>query len=224
MTTRPWEATRPPTRAELHAKAAGVILDADKHAYFHGKRRLPNVTGILKVCGLVNFDHCKAIHRERGSAAHQACHFLAEGDLDRSTVDPRIIGYVDAYENFLMQSGIVPEHVEAVVVDLLRGFAGTADLIGKLPRSVLKAGVDIKTSESPIPGTGVQLALYSMGWAAMTGETIGARYAVHLRPDGTFRVQEYADRNDFVIAAAAVDIVNWRLRNRLLTFDEMSAA
>ena len=75
---------------------AGLVLDFEKHEYRYDGVKVPGVGGILAAVGGVDTKWFTAEGRERGTAVHRAMELLVKGQLDWSSVDPRIIGYVDA--------------------------------------------------------------------------------------------------------------------------------
>jgi hypothetical protein len=211
------------TRAETHAKEAGVDFDEAAHTYtlpvsYAGKvgqgARVESVTGVLKDNTLVDYQFCSLLARERGSAAHEAIHFFVEGDLDRSSVDPIVAPYVDAAERFLQDLEAEPVMAEAIVFSSLYGYAGKLDLLCYLRGRKRLAVIDWKTGAVP-PATALQLAGYAGAWHEMTGEPVIDRIAVQLTPSHSVPYKEhpFTDRGDLSVFRGAAAVTNWRRRN-----------
>lgn len=208
------------TRAEAHAKAAGVDFDPACHEY-----RIPNadnsigmlvpsVTQILKAENLVDFSFCSEQARDRGSRVHEAIWFLCEGDLDRASVSAEDMPYVESAEAFLSDLEVEIIIAEAVVFSSLYGYAGKPDLLCYL-RGIRQLAVpDWKTGE-PNPATGLQLAGYAGAWQEMTGEMPTKRLAVHLTPGkkSPYKLIDYDDRGDLAVFRGAAAVHNWKRKN-----------
>lgn len=105
-----------------------------------------------------------APYADRDKAARRGTevHALAEQLVNGEEVDvpPELAGHVASYVDFLDTWKPEPVLVEATVYNLKIGFAGTLDLIARVPdgRTLL---MDLKTNRSGIYGeTAYQLALY----------------------------------------------------------------
>lgn len=78
-----------------------IDFDEAAHRYSMAGVTVPSVTQILDAMGQIS-DFCKSTQAsERGSRVHEACAMLARGVLDWSTVDPRVLGYVLSYQEYL---------------------------------------------------------------------------------------------------------------------------
>lgn len=173
---------------ELVSAAAQIVLDTDTHVYTVDGVRCPNVTTILSRVGLADYsmipeairDYCL----ERGSAVHKAAHYVLEGDLDESSVDPAIAGYLKALDNFLHHSDFVPELTEYKIHDPVNWYCGTLDVIGVFP-SVGRTICDWKLGM--MPAVRWQLAAYSR---ALPNPAYN-RAAIKLNKDATYRVKMF---------------------------------
>ncbi len=174
------------TRAELHAREAGIDFDEACHLYTLPERRVavPSVTGVLKNEGFVDYTWSTEQARDRGSRAHEAIHFLVEDDLDPASLDPTIAPFVDSAAAFLRDMEAEPVMAEAIVYSSLYFYAGKADLFAFLRGRRRLAAVDWKTG-APVKATALQLAGYAGAWLEMTGEAVSDRIAVHLNPNET---------------------------------------
>lgn len=114
---------------------AEIIFDPDGHKYSiddHGRRwAVPGVSFLLEWRGLADHSHYRPGSGHRGSMIHRACALDAQKILDEKTLDPDIIGEVDAWKAF---SVLIEEiiDIEFTVGDARLGFAGRADFKLKL--------------------------------------------------------------------------------------------
>jgi hypothetical protein len=184
----------------------------DTSAYRIDGERVPSVTKILELAGLVDLsmippdalEHA----RRRGHEVHEWLELLDQGFIGSDyEPDDWIRGYVEAYVRFKEDSGFAPELIEQIVKNPLYRYVGTLDRTGKLyGRRVL---VDLKAVAQVRPET----ALQTMGYA-MCLEEPHERFSLQLRPDGSYRLHRYTNRADHHDWLAAVRIAHWRLRNQ----------
>ena len=112
----------------------------------------------------------------------------------------------------------MPLLVEHPVASERHLFAGTIDRIGTLDGML--SIVDLKTSAAVNPLTALQLAAYQQAYneAAHRGASdplrawAQKRFAVQLRPDGSYRLHEYKDAADWSTFLALLTSRNWRAR------------
>lgn len=169
--------------------AGRLDFDAATHTYRLDGQVIPGVTSVLKSVGLLDYsmipqDVLQAASR-RGTAVHSAVELLDRGELDRSSIDPRLEGYIVAYERFLLESQFVPGHIEHRVFNELHRYAGTLDRTGMLGGTLTV--LDFKTG-LVLPGHAVQLAAYAN---CLVMPRRFRRIALQLCGDGTYRVHEY---------------------------------
>jgi len=123
----------------------------------------------------------------RGNAVHAAVHLLAEGDLDRATVDPSIAGYIAAYEKFVADTEYTPIVAEVPMYCPTYEYAGIPDQLGWLgARRII---FDLKTAFSLHPGpVALQLAAYHHLCDVMwPDEPLDGVYVFQPRANGTYR-------------------------------------
>lgn len=165
---------------------------------------LPRVTHILASAGLVETQWFKDYDLERGSALHAAAHYLDDGDLDWSTVDPVVLPRLRQYQKFLDE--VRPEILaieEEVVNEALQ-------YVGHLDRRVRINGqegiLDLK-GPSRAPWQALQLSLYAGCFTRPM-----KRWALHLSDDH-YNLIEHKDRRDWEAAKACLTLVAWKERN-----------
>ena len=180
----------------------GLRFEREDHQYFYDGRPVRGVTEILEAAGYVDRRWFTAAARARGSAVHKAVELLARGDLDERTVDPRIIGYVEAARAFIA-AGRIDLSVCAVEQPVYgcRGgveWAGTPDLVG--PAFGGEVVIDWKTGSSATAG--LALAAYEM--ATREGRPVARRrLVVELKRTGRYRLVEHKDVTDYARFLAA---------------------
>jgi hypothetical protein len=178
--------------------------------------RVPSVTEILKIAGLINYDDAPSSLLERkrriGTEVHQWCEMIDQQMLEPEGVidDEEISGYVGAYLAFCRDAQPKIIECEQPVVNERYRYAGTLDRTLEMtglhrPLAVL----DIKTGE-PAKWMALQLAGYEMCL-----EQPHRRFSLHLRADRTYRLVQYmnpSDKHDFL---SACRVAHWKLRHGL---------
>jgi len=111
----------------------------------------------------------------------------------------------------------VPDTIEQRLYHPEFGYCGTSDRTGSVRG--FKSVLDIKKMMTLGPVIGVQTAAY-MEAHNRHGADITKRYALGLRPDGTYRLQEFVDPSDLpcfmsllTMHRAQTTIENWRLKH-----------
>lgn len=183
-----------------------VEFDSVAHIYRVDGRRVPGVTEVLKENGLINDEWYTEASSERGRAIHLATEFDDDGDLDEETLDPGILGYVQAWRQFKFDTHPTVLQKETVVVDPFGRYAGTEDRTITFPSSRMEAVIDIKSGE-PCFWHPIQTAAY-----ARCHPKPVHRYAVYLRSNGTYRMAPHKDRSDEVIWEACLTLVLWKVK------------
>jgi hypothetical protein len=175
-----------------------IDFDAIKHEYFVEGRRYPSVTQIIAGCGLIEgMEWFTDDARERGKNIHLATQYYDEGDLDESTIDPAYLPYLEAYKKFSRECFPKYTHIEKRLYNALYGYAGTCDRVGfLLGRNVI---IDIK-SGSPARWHGLQMWAYR---ACLPQETPFTCFGLYLRDNGTYKLEDYKNKNDIQIFRAA---------------------
>lgn len=190
---------------------AGLVFDEQSHSYTLDGRVLPSVTTVIKDNGLGDdfaaVDAATLEHaRQRGTAVHAALHYLDEGTLDETTVDPIVAPYVVAWQRFKAERGVLITEMEQRFADAVYGFAGTVDRIAIIDGLITV--IDVKTGS--VTGANFQTAAY----AHLAGLTRPARMAVQLHPERRipYSVHPYGDLRDWRIFRAALELTHERAR------------
>lgn len=179
------------------------------HQYLLNNRPVPSVTQVLQPYSGLEFVDREVLARaaEFGTHVHEACHLLNLGRLDADNLDEALVPYVQAWAQFLEDTGAVVVLSEHRVASEAYNFAGTIDTIvhwGKSSRLV-----DIK-STSGVPRTvGPQTAAYRQALKESTGDSVRDRYCVQLKPDGRYALHKLTDPNDWNIFQSALNLHRW---------------
>lgn len=196
-----------------------LIFNEERHEYRFNGEIIPSVTGILKPLidySMINPATLQAAS-ELGTMVHQTTELFDLGTLDEDDLDPILQPYLNAWKQFRHEVGFVPDTVESRMYHPKFKYCGTSDRTGAIRG--IKAVVDIKKMMTLGPVIGPQLAAYKE-MHNLDGAGIEKRYALGLRPDGTYRLQEYTDHSDLAcfmslltIHKAQATINNWRKKH-----------
>lgn len=191
-------------------------FDEPSHTYTLGAQVLPSVTQVL--APLVDFSMVPPAvldrARQRGVAVHRCVQLDILDDLDEESVAPEIAGYLKAWRQFRTDCQITAADFgepERPMYHKTYGYAGTPDV----PLFLYKhwTVLDVKTAEAFSPVWPLQLAAYQELINANTPKgqhKIEHRYSLRLRENGTYRLDQATDRNDWGVFLAALTINQWQ--------------
>lgn len=183
-------------------------FNEEKHEYKINGVLVPSVTQIIKV--LYDFEGIPEDKLEhaalRGKAVHKACEIFNLGQEFAWPLSNEIVPYFEAWKKFVRETGLVVTDAERQLGHPHMMYAGTLDVSGLIKKT--KWLLDIKAVSELSPATGVQLA----GYMGMTGETM-KRGAVQLKPDGTYKFQEYKEASDWPTFVACLSVFNFRRKH-----------
>ncbi len=204
---------------------SALEFDRGTHRYTLNGVVVPSVTQVLRCTGYIRFDgvpeHVLETARERGRRVHQALHFLAEGDLDPSTVDELDRGYMESALLYIAHRVRRVHAAELRVWSTRYGCAGTLDLLADHDDGVLSID-DFKTGQPDDVAADLQTAAYLGFLREMAGDgTNGSPHAwiatqpvVHRRSIRLFgdgreaRETLYPAARDFGRFLTALSVVN----------------
>lgn len=168
----------------------GCRFDADTHAYFIGRHRVPSVTQVLR--DILPGWMASEFFLGRGQAVHACAAMVARGIAFEH--DPRIAGQVEAAKKFYRE--VQPEiiAIEEQVYSHRYQYAGTLDLMCRMGvgRDRLTI-VDFKASLTdtiPFQCAAYALARIECEGSAQEWITRWSGVGVELREDGTYRMSE----------------------------------
>lgn len=189
-------------------KNNGFRFDPETHTYWHGQKKLPSVTQILKAVGI---HQPSAFTNEYdmwvGTASHKAIELYLKGTLDESTLDARLRPRLDAFKEFQAMTGFKAKDTEKPCYHEGVLVAGTPDIVGVFPDNTL-AVIDEK-SGSVRPSTAIQTA----GYAFILREPRARRFGIQLKTNGKFSMIEFTDSFDSKIWMQALSIYSWLHNN-----------
>ena len=164
------------------------------HRYTVNGKFTPSVTQVLEAAGLIDLEgiptHILRRAADRGTQVHKAGALLLRNNLEWSSVDEAIGGYVRALDSFLRHTGFraKPEFVETPLYCAQYDFCGTPDALGIYSFSrrfgrVLQVMVVLDWKTGMMCAVRLQLAAYA--------HALGVRHraAVKLNDDGTYSMQ-----------------------------------
>lgn len=183
-----------------------ILLDEATHIYNVDGHIIPSVTQILFAMGLIKSYTNNPWYAERGIAIHRACHLMDIDDLDESTLDPQLRGYIDAYRKFKEESAWKFEHLEESLCHPAYRYCGTPDRWLPL--------IDIKSTENHEP---LQLEAYAELLRANGFNPLIHAYFLTLYEDGKYKLDPYKlDRTRLGVFLSATIVYHERKERGLL--------
>jgi len=214
-----------------------LLFDPGRHEYFLDGVQVPSVTEVLRASGLIDLSQIPTFilerARVRGSAVHQLVHYLNEEDLDWTSVDPALRGYLDAWIAYREQTQLRVLLCEHRIASRQHRCAGTLDLLAIIRNEGWL--LDYKTGDPEDVAADFQTGAYlglAAEWSASDPRLAEAlalfprwrRAAVRLKKDGTFRVTEYTDVRDY--ARFHTLVAAWHIRRErgaIVQADDLAA-
>lgn len=183
-----------------------LTFNEQLHEYRYDGVKIPSVTQIISDVGLSNFDgvnkRMMEIAQERGSFVHLACELFDKGELDESTVDPELVGYVDGWMTFCRDFKPRWLAIEKRIYSKL-GYAGTLDRLARIGRKniliEIKTGAKSKAHE-------VQLGAYSLE------EKCSGVWTLYLPGNGKYKIEENNMQRGQNIFKSALTIYKYKNR------------
>lgn len=184
-----------------------LTFDRFTHTYRWNGAVVPSVTQILGQLTDLSMIPRDVLERKRqiGTWVHEAIELDLAGDLDESSINDSWRGYFNGWRKFQAEAGFVMLESERQVYSSKYAYAGTLDLFGDLPK-LGRSLIDTKCTATLYPTVGPQTAAY----AEAHGAPKAKRFALQLKPDGTYNLHPCADRGDLGVFMAALTLFNWR--------------
>ncbi|TAM15932.1 MAG: hypothetical protein EPN65_16595 [Pandoraea sp.] len=198
-------------------------FDPKSHTYRIDGKEIPSVTSVLSP--MIDYSMVPRDTLERARRLGQAVHRMTElydlDDLDMDDLADELKPYLTAWIKFRAETGFVPETIEKQMHHPSLRYAGTPDRSGLIKGR--RAVIDIKKMATLGPVIGLQLAAYKEMFEK-GGTPIAERYALGLRPDGTYRLTPYTDPGDWPAFLALLTLRNWRAKHGYETAGEPASA
>lgn len=191
---------------------SALQFDEGLHEYRLDGRRLPSVTQLL--APLVDYSMVPKAALERaqqlGTAVHRMTELHDNDDLDEESLSDELRPYLEGWKKFRAECQFEPVTIEHRMSHPTLRFAGTSDRTGAVKGRL--AVLDIKKMFVLGPHIGPQLSAYQK-----LHETEGLkaedRYALGLRPDGSYRLQPFTDPLDWQCFLSHLTIHNWKAKH-----------
>lgn len=192
-----------------------LTFKPDTHEYFWDGQPVPSVTRILQQVVDYSGIPQEVLERKRqiGDAVHRAIALDLAHDLDEESVVEPWAPYFRAWHRFLVENGFETTLFEHRVYHRKYGYAGTLDLWGRVKGQYVL--LDIKTGSDIHPAAALQTAAYAEALQAQDGLGTDCRYALHLKPDGTYELHPFKERTDFNVFLSLLSLFNWKRRHNL---------
>lgn len=171
-----------------------------EHAYYLGDKRIPSITQLLDMGGLVNgAQYFTEESRRRGTEVHQLCADYDMGALDPATVTSNRRPYLMAYVAACAALKPKWDAIEEADVHPVHGFAGRTDRVGFVLNRQTVAEIKSATkARHHAIQTALQAVLASVRWPLPAEHW--QRLVVYVKPTGKFSVDRHEDRRDFDVA------------------------
>lgn len=147
----------------------------------------------------------------RGKAVHLATELYDFDDLDIDSLDPEIVPYLKAWIKFREETSLSIGMIEEKLFHSVYRYAGALDRVITLFGS--DAILDIKCVAKLNPATAIQTAAYKELVEKNTAYKNLKRYAVQLKRDGKYKLEEYKDPDDFRVFMSCLALHNWRAKH-----------
>jgi len=186
-------------------------FDDKNHIYTLNGRQLPSVTTMLKDVGFIDDRYFNEYAAKRGTYVHKATALWDKGNLDESSLDIKLNGYLNGYKLFRKEFKVEWTHIETPFYNEIFDIAGIPDRVGE------HIIVDIKTGETPpnlaaatpVHWHRIQTALYCI----LIGHDFRTRrFGLYLKSSGSYKLVPFTDRKDFEIAHAVITV--YHAKNR----------
>lgn len=206
-------------RRQLEALTMLEFIESS-HTYLWDGIPVPNVTSII--ADLTDLSRVPAvaleIARQEGVGMHKMVELYSKGELDEVALPEWLQPRLAAYKKFEAETGFQVCASEHKVYHPTLRYAGTLDLAGlmRLPKQKrdVFSNIDVKRSFFAGRAIGVQTAAYAEAWNRSGLEPkIERRFALQLRADGSYRLEEFADQSDFSVFLACLTLHNYRERD-----------
>jgi len=201
------------------ATVPALHFDAASHTYTLGGRKVPGVTTVLKPISEAfyggSMGPAMRAKAQLGTLVHLAIELDGAGTLDRDSLEGPVLDYFRAWERFRRESEVELVAQELKVASPTYGYAGALDILGRLrSRPGRIALIDAKCVTTVMPTTGPQTAGYEKAAREWHPELIPEghpvdRYALQLRPDGTYRLVPFTSPADLRTFLAALSVHNF---------------
>lgn len=202
----------------MKVSSQGLFVDPLNHTYHNIlNQRLESNSDVLSALGFSDYsgmpDHLRQAALERGTAVHAATAMLDRRQNWRRKFK-QFEGWVSAWMLFKKDFQFKPELIEEPLHDPVLMIATTPDRWGMSNRGYIT--VQIKTGKVQA-WVGLQTAFEERCVAISQGfeppkTSSNRRFAIELRPDGTYKPERFEEQSDIQVYCGAVSWMRW-MRN-----------
>jgi len=197
-----------------------ITFSEELHEYKDDKGNIiPSVTQIIKDSGVMDFSGVSADvlddASERGEIVHLITELYDRLELDDSTVDPQLSGFLQAYIKFRFDFKIVQFKAIESMIFHSAGYAGTLDRMAVDVDDKIYL-YDIKTGIKH-PAHDLQVAAYAYSQSYCKPDEIGIMGTLYLSDDGTYRFVKTENKLfSFQVFTSILLLYKWKQANKLL--------
>ena len=182
-------------------------VDLEKHEYHLGDDRLISITDCLRTSGLIDVSWATDFDLWVGTATHRAIELYNKGTLDLDTLDPDLRNRIDAWQEFLNQTGFKPKESEKSVYSPILRVAGTLDVLGDFPDGA-EGIVEVKSGN-----VAKWCALQTAGQDILLGGKRRRRFGLKVPKFGKAVVTSHRNADDYAVFMACVTVAHWKMAN-----------
>lgn len=184
-------------------------FDEASHTYTVDGVVVPSVTQILAPLNDLSFIKPDALQykRDLGTAVHKATELHDLGELDEDSVADVVRPYLDAWIRLRRETKLEILGMEKRVYHPAHRYCGTYDRLVKFDGR--RCMWDLKTG-AMYPSYGPQTAAYKNAEEKESGKRIEGRHTIELRDDGTYRIHEMKDPDDWAVFLSCLTLYNFR--------------
>lgn len=185
-----------------------LTLDESTHTYRYDGVIVPSTTQIC--ASLAPRWPVDKYYLIKGTFGHLVTQWEDTGELDESSVDPELEGYLKAYRRFKKETDWHPIDHEIEFYHKKYGYCGRADMRGDFRRSSWFWVIDKKLGQ-PHESDTLQSPAYLFGLKA-NGLPVQRCGDLYLRSNGTYRFEEIKSPTEKFIRFVSA-IPKWREEN-----------
>jgi hypothetical protein len=168
-----------------------LTYDEFGHAFWNGER-VPRTTEICSL--LAPRWQADEYYLHKGILIHRVIEWEETGELDESSVDPALIGYLRAYREFKWATAWNPRHTETPFVHQKYRYCGRVDQTGVFGLHHWRWVIDFKSGQ-PHEADLLQSPAYLFGLKS-NGMTIERCGDLYLKDNGNYRFVEVRNPTD----------------------------
>lgn len=196
-------------------------FEEDTHSYIsvgegrHGR----SVTTLLKDHNLISYDNVRedwlAAARARGKFLHAwTATRDRSGEPDLFSIPEEWVGYAEAYELFLRQSGMTIIDIEKPLMCSIYGvlIGGTPDRTCRWKRT-REVTPDYKFCSRNMPAWSIQIGFYEVLKKRRVDLGRTDRCSVRFMPDGKFDISWYDENSDGDVISSIITLEAWRMNH-----------